>query len=288
VAEISARAVKELRDRTGVGMMDCKRALNDAGGDAEKAVELLRERGLAKAGKREGRATSEGVIALKLDGPVGSLIELNCETDFVARTGDFSQLAESLAGVVAASESAATPEALLQASVDGVTVSDRITAAMAKLGENVVIKRVSRLSVNGPGLVGGYTHAGSKLGALVAAETAGSGPEFESLVRDLAMHVAAADPAPLAVSRDGLSADLLEAERVIYRKQAEQSGKPEKVIERIVEGKINKFASEVCLLEQAFVKDPDRSVAERVREAGEKGGAEVSVVGFERFRLGER
>jgi elongation factor Ts len=287
VAEISARAVKELRDQTGAGMMDCKRVLSDAGGDVRKAIELLRERGLAKAGKREGRATSEGVIAMALGAGAGGLVELGCETDFVARTDDFAQLAQRLAGAVAGDARLASPEALLGASIDGETVADRLKGAIAKLGENVVLKRAARLAAPG-GVVGGYVHAGGKLGVLVALESGGArGPEIEALARDLAMHVAAADPRPVAVDRSGVPAELLESERSIYRKQAEQTGKPAAVVERIVEGKVAKFVSEVCLVEQAYVKDPDRTVSELLRDVGKRAGAEIAVLGFRRFRLGE-
>ncbi len=253
MAGITAQAVKALRDQTGAGMMDCKRVLQDADGDIKRAVELLRERGLARAGKREGRATSEGVIAIVLDAGVGGMVELGCETDFVARTDDFRALADALASVVMADGSIDSAEALLEGQVEGEKVADKMTAAIAKLGENVVLKRAVRLEVEGPGIAGGYVHAGAKLGVLVGLCTSVSGPPVEGLAKDLAMHVAAADPSPLAVDRDGISSELLESERNIYRRQAEQEGKPEKVIDRIVEGKLGKFTAEVCLLEQAFV-----------------------------------
>jgi elongation factor Ts len=278
--------VKSLRDQTGAGMMDCKRVLEDADGDAKKAVELLRERGLAKAGKREGRATSEGAIAIALDGLRGGMVELGCETDFVAHTDEFTALASALAAAVAADAGITGTDSLVLASIDGEKVGDRVTAAIAKLGENVVVKRVARLDVAG-GIVGGYVHAGGKLGVLVALETSVSGAELEALARDVAMHVAAADPSPLAVDRSGLSAELLESERSIYRNQAQQEGKPEKVIDRIAEGKINKFVSEVCLAEQAFVKDPDRSVGELLEDVGTKAGGEIRIKAFQRFKLGE-
>ena len=287
MAEITAQAVKALRDQTGAGMMDCKRVLQDAEGDPKRAAELLRERGLAKAGKRQGRATSEGVIAIALSGAVGAVVEVGCETDFVARTDEFVRLAESLAQAAVANSSLDSAEGLLDAEIDGEKVRERVTAAIAKLGENVVVKRAERLAVDGPGVVGGYLHAGGKLGVIVALATSASGAEIESLAKDLAMHVAAADPTPVAVSRDDIAPELLDSERSIYRKQAAQEGKPEKVIDRIVEGRVNKFLSEVVLLEQAFVKDPDRSVAELLRDAVGRAGSDVAVAAFKRFRLGE-
>jgi len=282
VAEISAKAVKSLREQTGAGMMDCKRALSEAQGDVEKAIEVLRERGLAKAGKREGRATSEGVIAIALEGRRSGMVELGCETDFVARTEDFTGLAEALARIAARDASVTTPQALLDASIAAEKVSERITAAIAKLGENVVVKRVARLEVEGEGVIGGYVHAGAKLGVLVSLAAQNPGAEVEALAKDLAMHVAAADPTPVAVTRDGVSQAFLAKEREIFRKQALQEGKPEKVVDRIVEGKINKVVAEICLVEQAFVKDPDKSVGDLLKQAGE-----VRVVAFERFKLGQ-
>ena len=287
MAEITAQAVKALRDQTGAGMMDCKRVLQDAEGDLKRAAELLRERGLAKAGKREGRVTSEGVITIALSGAAGAIVELGCETDFVARTDDFVRLAESLAQAAAADSSLNSAERLLDAEIDGEKVRERVTAAIAKLGENVVVKRAERLAVEGPGIVGGYVHAGGKLAVIVALATPASGAEIESLAKDLAMHVAAADPTPVAVSRDDVAPELLDSERSIYRKQAAQEGKPEKVIDRIVEGRVNKFLSEVALLEQAFVKNPDQSVAELLRDASGAAGSDVAVAAFKRLRLGE-
>jgi elongation factor Ts len=279
VAEISAKAVKALREQTGAGMMDCKRALAEADGDVEKATQVLRERGLAKAGKREGRATSEGVVAIHLEGGVGGMVELGCETDFVARTDDFQALGDSLARGVAQDPSIDTPEALLKATVDGTVVSELITAAIAKLGENVVVKRVARLQVDG-GIVGGYVHAGGKLGVLVS--ISGDAATRETVAKDVAMHVAAADPTPLAVTRDGVSADLLAKEREIYRNQAIAEGKPEKILDRIVDGKINKYVSEICLVEQPFVKDPDKSVGDLLKQAGD-----LAIEAFFRFKLGQ-
>jgi elongation factor Ts len=285
VAEISAAAVKDLRDRTGAGMMDCKKALADAGGDLDKAATLLRERGLAKAAKREGRATAEGTVAIALAGPAGALVELGCETDFVARTDEFQRIAQAVAAVAAADPKAGDVDGLGAAAMEGETVAARITAAASKLGENVVLKRVARLEAPG-GLVGGYVHAGGKLGVLVGLRTAARGEAAEALAKDVAMHVAAADPSPVAVDRSGVPAELVERERELFVKQAGQSGKPEKVIGKIVEGRINKFYGEVALLEQPFVKDPDKTIQELLAQAGKSFGGEVAVTGFARFRLG--
>jgi elongation factor Ts len=275
VAGISAADVKALRDQTGAGMMDCKRALSEAEGDLKRANELLRERGLAKAGKREGRATSEGVIATAIDAGVGAMVEVGCETDFVARTDNFIAIGEKLAGAVAADASLTSVDALLEASVDGKKVADIVTEAIATLGENVVVKKVARIDVGG--VVGAYVHAGGKLGVIVGLETADSGAD--ALAKDVAMHIAAADPTPAAITRDAVASDLLDSERAIYAAQAKQEGKPEKVVEKIVEGKINKYLSQICLVEQPFVKDPDQSVGAVLGEA--------TVTAFHRFKLGE-
>jgi elongation factor Ts len=220
-------------------------------------------------------------------GNAGALVELSCETDFVGRNPEFQALVTSLARAAAADPKADSVGSLLGADVDGENAEARIQAAIAKMGENMQLRRVARLAVSGGGRVGGYVHVGGKLGVLVALETSARGPEVEGLARDLAMHVAAADPSPVAVERSGLPQSLLDAERAIYRAQAEQEGKPAKILDRIVEGKLNKFAADVCLLEQAFVKDPDRKVADVVGDASKRAGGAIRVAGFRRFKLGE-
>lgn len=287
MAEISAQAVKALRERTGAGMMDCKKALEDAGGDTEKAVELLRERGLAKAARREGRTTSEGTIGLALTDEAAALVELTCETDFVAKTEEFQELARKLAEAVARDPAIDSPEKLLAARIGESTGRDLIQAAIARLGENVVVKRVARLALDAPGRLGGYVHAGGKLGVVVALATERTGPEVETLARDLAMHVAAADPTPLAVDRESLPEEVVAREREFRLREARASGKPESVVEKMVEGRLRKFFQEVALLDQPFVKDPDRRVGQVVAEVAGRVGGEIEVAGFVRYRLGE-
>ena len=283
MAEISAQAVKALRERTGAGMMECKKALGDAAGDVERAIELLRERGLAKGAKRAGRATSEGTIALAMSDTAAGIVELGCETDFVAKTDDFQGLAERVARAALAHPEAKTPDALLASA----SLQENVHAASGKLGENVVLKRCARLAVPGAGKTGGYVHAGGRLGVIVALETAAGGDGLDRLAKDVAMHVAAHDPSPVSIDRDGVPKSLLEKETEILRRQAEQEGKPPPVTERIVEGRLKKFYTEVCLLEQAFVKNPDQSVRQLLEEAGKKLGQPVRVAGFVRFKLGE-
>jgi len=287
MAEISAAAVKSLRDGTGAGMMECKKALSDAAGDVDRAVELLRERGLAKAVKRAGRATSEGAIVLALVGSVAGIVELGCETDFVAKTDDFLAVANALARAAAEQAEAKTPDDLLAVKVGARPLRELMQSASGKLGENIELKRFARLAGAGAGQAGGYVHAGGRLGVIVALETSAAGDGLGALARDLAMHVAAHDPSPVSIDRSGIPADLLAKEAELFRRQAQQEGKPAPVIERIVEGRLKKYYAEVCLVEQAFVKDPDRSVQQLLDEAGKALGQPLRVTGFVRFRLGE-
>jgi elongation factor Ts len=287
VVEITAKAVKALRDRTGAGMMECKKALGEADGDADKAIEVLRERGLAKAVKRSGRATSEGTVAISLGDRVAGIVELGCETDFVAKTPDFQALAASLAKSVVEDAGIDRPEALLDATVEGEKVSEKISAAIGKMGENILLNRCERIAVDGSGKVGGYVHAGGKLGVVVGLATEASGEALDVLAKDLSMHVAAADPSPVSVDRDGVPQELIEREKDLFRRQAEQEGKPAKVIDKIVEGRIKKYYGEVCLLEQRFVKDPDKTLKQLLEEVGGQLASPVTVSSFVRFKLGE-
>jgi elongation factor Ts len=286
MAEISAAVVKALRDKTGAGMMECKKALGDAGGDEARAIELLRERGLAKAVKRAGRATSEGTVALASAGGAAGIIELGCETDFVAKTDDFLRVAAQLAEAAAVHPEARSTDDLLGVTAGGRSLREAMQAASGKLGENVELKRFARLAPS-KGRTGGYVHAGGRLGVIVALDTAASGDALDALAKDVAMHVAAHDPSPVAIDRAGVPKELVEKEAELFRRQAQQEGKPAQVVERIVEGRLKKFYAEVCLLEQAFVKDPDRSVKQLLDEAGKKLGQPVAVSGFVRFKLGE-
>ena len=277
---ISAAEVKTLRDQTGAGMMDCKKALTDAEGAGEKALELLRERGLSKAGKRAGRETSEGAIGIALKGATAGIVEVGCETDFVAKTDTFVELVQQIADVVAAGGLEGA-EAALAGSLGDSTVGDQIQATIAKVGENIELKRASAFA--GAGTTGGYVHLGGKLGVIVSLEGA-AGDTVDVLAKDVAMHVAASDPTPIAIDRDGVAAETVETERRILTNQALESGKPEKVIEKMVTGRLNKFFAEHCLLEQAFVKDPDQTVGKHLEAIA---GSEIKVARFVRFKLGE-
>jgi len=281
LAEISAGKVKELRELTGAGMMDCKKALEEASGDSARALEILREKGIAKASKRVGRAGSEGrvIAAVSPDERTGALVELNCETDFVAKTDDFNHLGNALAKAAFQHAPRSTDE-LLDLSLNGEKLRDRLTAAVAKLGEDLAVRRVERLEAGASGRVAAYIHAGGKIGTLVAVESANPGkPEVKALAHNVCMHVAATNPASL--SRDDLPKKLVDEERRILAVQAASEGKPANIVEKMLEGRLQKYFKEVVLLEQGLVMDPDKTVGKAAQEAGAK------VVGFRRFQLGE-
>jgi len=281
VAEITAGQVKALRDKTGAGMMDCKKVLVEAGGDLERATDLLRERDLLKARKKTGRATSEGRIAAAVsdDGRRAALVEVNCETDFVARTDDFEGLCDELAAV-ARDSAAGDVDALLAVSAGGSSMQDRVTEAVGKLGENIQVRRVLCLAGGEKSCIRSYIHGGGKIGALVGVDADDpSSEEVAALAYNLCMHVAAS--APSGISRDDLPQDEVERERNVLRAQAEGEGKPANVVEKMVEGRLNKFFKEVVLLEQPLVMDPDQTVKNAVASVG------AQVVEFRRFQLGE-
>lgn len=292
--EISAKAVAELRARTGAGMMDCKKALTEAGGDFEKAVVVLREKGIAKAGSKEGRATAEGVIATYLagDGSVGAMVEINCETDFVARTDNFRDFAANIARHVVEKKPKNLDELLSQPFVGNAsqTVDEYVKSMVAQLGENIQVKRFVMLPEGAQGgvVLASYTHTGDKLAVLVefaGANGMASGDGFKGFARDVAMHVAAA--APLAVKRDDVDPTKLAAEREIFKNQAIADGKPAAIVDKIADGRVEKYYSEVVLSEQLFVKDNDKTVGEFIKESATKLGGDIQVTRFVRFRLGE-
>ena len=279
MANITASMVKELREMTGAGMMECKKALAEAEGDLEKAVDVLRTRGLAAVAKKAGRATNEGtVMALVSDDcTVGAVVELNCETDFVGMNEKFKAYAEKVAKAAIASK-AADVEALMAAEIEGETVEAVVTDCIHVMGENTQLARVAVVEAAG---VASYIHGGGKIGVLVSFDVEGIDPaseEFQKCGRDVAMQVAAVNP--VAATRDAVPADVVEHEKAIYMAQAAESGKPEN-------GRLEKFFKENCLTEQAFVKNPDQTVAQYVEECAKALGGTVAVKGFVRFALGE-
>ena len=289
MAEVTAALVKQLREQTGAGMMDCKTALIESAGDLENATDWLRKKGLAAAAKKAGRLASEGLIGLEVDGRRGVVVEVNSETDFVARNQDFQALVRTIAKL--ALTSGGDLDRLLQTTVpaSGRSVADEITRNIAVIGENLSLRRVAAIEV-GEGVVGAYVHSAlapglGKIGVLVGLQSAGDPEQLGALGKQLAMHVAAAKP--LAVSVDRLDARELERERAIYAEQARASGKPDSIVDKIVDGRVRKFYEEVVLLEQAYVIDPDTKVKAAIERVAESIGSTITVAGFERFALGE-
>ncbi len=283
MAEITAKMVQDLREKTGAGMMDCKKALNEASGDMDKAVEVLRKAGMASAGKKAGRLASEGLIEIHVEGDVAAIVEVNSETDFVAKTPDFQNFVKSVAQHVAKQKPADLTALLKQTPEGAKTDFETLTKEMvAKIGENLSIRRFQLLEAKAGEKFGSYLHMGSKIGALVKVK--GDAAKLNNdLLKDLAMHVAAASPRFL--HREQIPADVRAKEREIYLAQLQESGKPKEMLEKIVEGKLGKFASEVCFLEQVFVKDPSgkKSVLKHLQETDPSG----QVVEFLRFQVGE-
>ena len=268
---ITAAMVKELREKTGAGMMDCKKALTATDGDAAKAVDWLREKGIAKAEKKAGRVAAEGAVGafVAADGKTGCVVEINCETDFAAGNDQFKELLAKVAEHIVATKPA-DMDALNDSEIEGKKVSTLITEATATIGEKISLRRFACYETEGR--LASYIHMGGKIGVLVNL-TGGD----EQLGKDVAMQIAAA--APMAVDRDGVDASALEHEKEVLRKQAEEEGKPANIIERMVEGRINKFYKEVCLNEQIFVKDSDKTIKDVL--------GDVKVTEFTRFQLGE-
>ncbi len=283
--EISAELVKTLRDKTNCGFMDCKKALKETDGDLEAAITYLRQKGIAVATKRAERATSEGTVWAVLDaaGTTGVLLEVNCESDFVAKTDGFQNFGQALAAQLAGAD-VPDVEALLAQPWQAdpkLTVADYLNELIGQLGENIRVRRFVRFAGGGP--VAAYIHFGGKIGVLLEMDGPASA-EVQAVARDLAMQVAATNP--LAVSREEVDPEAVAREKAIYEAQARESGKPEKIIEKMVTGRLDKFFKEVCLVEQPFVKNPDLTVAQVLKEAGAKVGAPLAVRRFARFQVG--
>ncbi len=272
---ITATMVKDLRDRSGAGMMDAKKALEENDGDMEKAMDWLRQKGVAKAAKKSGRVAAEGAVAALTSGSFGVVIEINTETDFAARNEAFTSFVKMVSEAALANK-AETVEAVLGMQIGGELVSDKITSMVATTGEHMNIRRVAALSAAN-GVVGAYVHLGGKIGVLVALD----GTTDATVAKQVAMHVAASNPQ--ALDRSSIDQDMLAREKAIYEAQAAESGKPANVVEKIVEGRVNKYLEEVCLVEQPFVMDPDRKVGKVVSDVA----AGAKVAGFVRFGLGE-
>ena len=287
---ISAKMVKELRELTGAGMMDCKKAHTETDGDMDKAVDFLREKGLAAAAKKSSRIAAEGIVAEAIaeDGKAGVLVEINCETDFVAKNEDFKAFAAKVAKQALASDAADLDAFLGEAWLEdsAKTVKDMVTAQVAVIGENINIRRFEKINA-ADGCVSCYIHGGGKIGVMVYGKTDVVNDDIKACLRNVAMQVAAMDPK--YVNRDEVPADYIEHEKTILMAQAkeENPNKPENIIEKMITGRLNKEMKEVCLLDQAYVQDSDLNVAQYVAKVGKETGADLSVVKFVRFKTGE-
>ena len=292
MANITSQMVKELREMTQAGMMDCKKALVEADGNMEKAVEWLREKGLAAAAKKASRIAAEGVVASYISecGKVGVVVEVNCETDFVAKTDNFINFSKNVAKHIAMANPADVDALMAQKFVDDETktITDLVSDATVSIGEKISIRRFARYETN-KGAVESYIHMGGKIGVLLLVENDNeasiASETFKTFYHDVALQIAAAKPS--FVKKEEVPAENLAKEREILRAQALNEGKPEKIVDKMVDGRIQKYYKEVCLVEQPFVKDGDKSIAQLTAEVAKEIGANINIVSFERFERGE-
>ena len=287
MANITAGMVKDLRDKTGAGMMDCKNALNETGGDMEAAIDWLRKKGISKAAKKAGRAAAEGLVGVAVDANTGVLLEVNAETDFVARNEEFKTFVKDASKL--ALQEGGDLEKLLAAPMGSSSVQQTLTELVAKIGENMSVRRAAALSVN-PGVVAAYVHNPAspelgKIGVLVGLKSTADKDKLLALAKQLAMHVAAASP--LALTQAHMSKDVVDREYAIQKDLAMQSGKPEAVVEKMMEGRMRKYYEETVLLQQTFVIDGETQIAKLIEKASKDLGAPVEVEGFVRFQVGE-
>ena len=283
---ITAKSVKELREMTGAGMMDCKKALVETEGNIEKAVEFLREKGLAAAAKKAGRVAAEGIVKtfVSADKKTAGMVEVNCETDFVAANDEFVSFATKVAEM-AANTSATTVEELVAEKFEGeTTVQEALTALIAKLGENMTVRRFVKFNIE-KGAIASYIHGGGRIGVMVEVACDTESTVLEEVAREVCMQVAAANP--LFLSREQVDNESLEKEKEIYRVQALNEGKPENIVEKMVMGRIQKYYKEVCLLDQAWVKDGDKSIAKFLEEKSKEVGSPIAITRYARFERGE-
>jgi elongation factor Ts len=287
MANITAGMVKDLRDKTGAGMMDCKNALNETGGDMEAAIDWLRKKGISKAAKKAGRAAAEGLVGVAVDANTGVLLEVNAETDFVARNEEFKTFVKDASQL--ALKEGGNLEKLLASPMGSSSVQQTLTELVAKIGENMSVRRAAALSVN-PGVVAAYVHNPAspelgKIGVLVGLKSTADKDKLSALAKQLAMHVAAASP--LALTQAHMSKDVVDREYAIQKDLAMQSGKPEAVVEKMMEGRMRKYYEETVLLQQTFVIDGETQIAKLIEKASKDLGAPVEIEGFVRFQVGE-
>ena len=289
MAQITAALVKELREKTGAGMMDCKKALGENDGDVEASIDWLRTKGLATAAKKAGRVASEGLVGIAIDGTKGAVVEINAETDFVARNETFQDFVTTASNIALTTGN--DVDALKAAPFPGEerNVQEQLTHMIATIGENMSIRRVQTLSVD-KGVVSSYIHTAlapgiGKIGVLVALETEADAAKADAFGKQLAMHVAAAKPQ--SISRDDMDQEVVDRERAIFAEQARESGKPAEIVEKMVEGRIRKFYEEACLVDQTFVIDGDSKVSTAIEAAGKEAGGSITLKGFSLFVLGD-
>ena len=289
MAQITAALVKELREKTGAGMMDCKKALGENDGDVEASIDWLRTKGLATAAKKAGRVASEGLVGIAIDGTKGAIVEINAETDFVARNETFQDFVTTASNIALTTGN--DVDALKAAPFPGEerNVQEQLTHMIATIGENMSIRRVQTLSVD-KGVVSSYIHTAlapgiGKIGVLVALETEADAAKADAFGKQLAMHVAAAKPQ--SISRDDMDQEVVDRERAIFAEQARESGKPAEIVEKMVEGRIRKFYEEACLVDQTFVIDGDSKVSTAIEAAGKEAGGPITLKGFSLFVLGD-
>lgn len=285
MANITAQMVKELRESTGAGMMDCKKALQEAEGNMEKAVDLLREKGLSKAAKKSGRVAAEGLVAIEMndDNTVASMVEVNSETDFVAKNEDFKVFVKDAACMALATDKEDIASLLGETHKEGITLQEVLNNRVAKIGEKLDFRRFAKVVTNGQ--VAGYIHGGGKIGVLVEMETEARDAKVLELGKDVAMQVAAMNPK--YVSRDEVDAEYIAHETEVLTQQALNEGKPANIVEKMVKGRLEKELKEVCLLEQTFVKNPDITVKQLVADVAKAVGSDIKVVKVVRFEVGE-
>lgn len=285
---ITASMVKELRERTGAGMMDCKKALNETNGDMDKAIEILREKGLAAAAKKAGRIAAEGLVVTYIseDMKKGAAVEVNCETDFVAANEEFKSLADNIAKQVVESNVNTVEELLEEKYIDdnGKTIKEVLTALIAKIGENMSVRRFERFSIDN-GLIQSYIHGGGRIGVLVELACEKQDAALAQVAKDVAMQVAAANP--LFLDKTSVDQETLEKEKEIYRVQALNEGKPENIVDKMVMGRVSKYLKEVCLVDQIWVKNSDYTITKYLQEESKKIGADIKITRFARFERGE-
>lgn len=284
---ITAALVKELREKTNVGMMECKKALGESNGDLDAAIKLLRERGAVKAAKKADREVNEGTVAttISADGKSGIIFQISCETDFVSRNDNFKALVQELGDLLIVTDASDVESALASPHAVG-TIDAHLKAKVLELGENLVLSDFTRFSIEGEGAVTSYIHMGGKVGVLLETATAGdysANESFQNLTKDVALHIAAAAPAGL--NREDIPADLVEAEKDIFRKQMENEKKPADIIEKIITGKLGKFYSEQCLTEQGFVKDPSVAIKDLVSGVAKEAGGDITINRFVRVSI---